>query len=1061
MNILKRALFFSLISISFLWAGSSGKIAGSITDAESGEPLPGVNIVIKDALLGAASDLDGYYVILNVPPGKYILEVSMVGYGTKKIVDVVVRIDQTTTINAKLSPETLDIAEEITVVATRPVVEMDVAGSRANISSDEIKALPVTEVSSVVGLQAGIEGNSIRGGGADQVAYIVNGINMRDGRTNTSFSGISLISVDEIQVQAGGFSAEYGEARSGVVKVVTKEGSRNEYSFAMQSQYSPVGPKHFGHSPNSPNSYWIRPLVDDAVCWTGTKNGTWDEYTQAQYRSFDGWNEIARQTLENDDPNDDLTPAAAKQLALFQHRRLLDIQIPDYTIDMGFGGPVPFISKKMGGLRFYTTYKQSQSAYIIPLHDNAHRNYTWQFKLTSDFSEGKKLMFDAMLGDQTGVDQWNNGNPGMFTSSWQIASALSNGPKYIDGRMFGTDYWTPARTEYSSFGLKWTHPLTATSLYEVILHRFSSKYHKSPGRARDNTLAYKFGDNYWVDEAPFGFESDTSPSIDGMRMGVGMSNARDSSEVAVYSGRVDLTSQIGKKNNIKAGVEFNITDSRVNYATYDAFLTSKNRQIKWDKMPIRAGAYIQDKLEFEGMVATIGLRMDYSHAGGDWYKYDDYTNAFSSAQIAGIDTLLKKEPTAHIFKFSPRLAIAFPVTASSKIYFNYGHFYQLPQPDDLFMFALASTGGVTKIGNPNADFQKTIAYEIGYDHSLFEDYLLRVAGYYKDVSNQTRDAGGNPLPVLYENFDGSVSYSRIEPNNYYDIRGFEFTVNKNRGSWVRGFFNYTYMVTTRGYFGYGKYFENKAAQREYERNTSFNVQRKPKPRPYARANIDFFTPDKYGPQLMDIYPLEGLRLNLNASWKTGLYDTWTGGSSISGIYANVQWKDYYNLNLRFNKSFRLFDFANVDLFVNISNVFNAKRLTSYGFVDGKDKLAYFKSLHLSKNTQGIEQFGYTNIPGNDQPGDYRSYGTKFVPIVIVNNYDDLITRAGNEDYLYYTKDTKEHYWYSAENGTWSKNASRTQKVYDNKAYIDMPNLQYLAFLSNRDVFWGIKLSFNL
>ena len=114
----------------------------------------------------------------------------------------------------------------MTIVAQRPVVQKDVAASRANIEFQDIEKLPVTSVSSVVTLQAGIQGGLvIRGSSSDQAAFVVDGMLMRDERTNTPFTGISLSSIQDVQVQTGGFNAEYGNLRSGVVNVVTREGS--------------------------------------------------------------------------------------------------------------------------------------------------------------------------------------------------------------------------------------------------------------------------------------------------------------------------------------------------------------------------------------------------------------------------------------------------------------------------------------------------------------------------------------------------------------------------------------------------------------------------------------------------------------------------------------------------------------------------------------------------------------------------------------------------------------------------------------------------------------------
>jgi hypothetical protein len=87
-------IFFTLFTI--LQASSTGKIAGRITDKNSGEPLITANVLIKDFQMGDATDLDGYYLILNVPPGEYTLVVMYIGYRTVEVSEVNVSIDLTT-----------------------------------------------------------------------------------------------------------------------------------------------------------------------------------------------------------------------------------------------------------------------------------------------------------------------------------------------------------------------------------------------------------------------------------------------------------------------------------------------------------------------------------------------------------------------------------------------------------------------------------------------------------------------------------------------------------------------------------------------------------------------------------------------------------------------------------------------------------------------------------------------------------------------------------------------------------------------------------------------------
>ena len=140
-----------------------------------------------------------------------------------------------------------------------------------------------------------------------------------------------------------------------------------------------------------------------------------------------------------------------------------------------------------------------------------------------------------------------------------------------------------------------------------------------------------------------------------------------------------------KYNNIKTGVEIVYTDNRVNYASVDKFLPVGRSRSVWSNFPIRAALYVQDKLEFEGMVTNIGLRLDYSDPQGSWYEYSPYTKAFASENSLRLDELLTKIDVEKQINLSPRLGISFPISINSKLYFNYGHFRSMPTPENLFL----------------------------------------------------------------------------------------------------------------------------------------------------------------------------------------------------------------------------------------------------------------------------------------------------------------------------------------------------------------------------------------
>ena len=939
----------------------TGKIAGTVTTAD-GEPLPGVNVILDGTTQGTSTDADGFYTIINVRPGTYDVRATFIGYVPSVREDVRVQIDLTAEVNFEMQEEAVGL-EEVVVSADQEVVKRDLSASRVDVSAEQIENLPVTDISEVVGLQAGVQGLDIRGSSADEAAFIVDGLNLGTRRDNTPYTGISYSAIEEVQIQSGGFTAEYGNMRSGVVNVVTKEGGRNRYSADIVARYSPPNEKYFGIAPDDPNSYWMRPYLDPTTAFEGTDQ--WDDFTQLQFPRFDGFNTISQSTMSDEDPNNDLTPQQAQDLFLFRHRRDLEVTEPDYVIDGGFGGPVPGISKALGDLRFYASFRTEQSQYIIPLTRDGYDEFNGRLKLTSDVGPGMKLSVEGMRAELRGTseDYPRNGPTRLIKDGDPQYTVGNDGlPQYSRGedQIFGTGSLSIGDISHTLFGGKFTHSLSPTTFYEIKLQRFESDYFTRPPRTRNTDPIQCFG-NYCVDEAPFGFSFEPINSLEGMRMGAHWSEFRDTTNIVEYAGRFDFTNQVNRTNMVKMGVELSVTPQDVSYA-YPDFLTNPDDvRVQWNTTEIYGAAYIQDKLEFRGMIANVGLRLDYLDPNIDWFVYEDpYSDAFMGKFADEFPELLETEQISPQLRLSPRLGVSFPVTETSKLYFNYGHAYQRPHPEDMYRLERSLlTEQVTRIANPEAPMQFTTQYELGYEQSLFDRFLVRVAGYYKDVRDE-------PRLVTFTNRNGLVSYSVNVPDNYRDTRGIEISLFKNAGRWVRGFVNYTYMVESSGNFGFGQYNENRVEQRIYERTTTDYYQSKPLPQPFARANLEFISPADYGQLLGD------WRLTLLGRWQAGEFFTYAGRNPVPGVSNNMQWKSYRMVDMRVSKSIDLgFGLQRLLLFADITNVFNIKNFNASSFAGGEDYPSYINSLRLPADMiEGWEdQYQHKDSNGNPITGD--------------------------------------------------------------------------------------------
>jgi len=209
------------------FAGQTGKIAGSVSDATDGKPLVGANIFLDELPVGAASDSDGDYIILNVAPGIYTLHAVMVGYREVEITNVHVSLDKTTRIDFSLEPTVLE-SEAIVVEAEQPLIQKDMTASASAITAEEIKTIPVESMQDILQLQAGVVVDSrggfhIRGGRANEVAYMVDGVSVSDPYNGGIAVNVNQDAIQELKVISGTFNAEYGKVMSGVVEVVTKD----------------------------------------------------------------------------------------------------------------------------------------------------------------------------------------------------------------------------------------------------------------------------------------------------------------------------------------------------------------------------------------------------------------------------------------------------------------------------------------------------------------------------------------------------------------------------------------------------------------------------------------------------------------------------------------------------------------------------------------------------------------------------------------------------------------------------------------------------------------------
>ena len=231
MKPIKRKMMYLLAPLVFLAIFSTlalgqttGKIRGTVRDAETKEALPGANILIEGTNRGTAADAAGDFLLLSVPPGSYSLQVRMIGYATARVQDIKVSVNRTANVDVDLKQEAL-AGEEVVVTASQATIKKDQTSSIRNVSAQEIEILPVNDIAGVVRMQAGVVNGHFRGGRFNEVSYMIDGLQV-DEAFDGNFRTVDLEpeAIQDLGVITGSFNAEYGRAMSGVVNAVTKDG---------------------------------------------------------------------------------------------------------------------------------------------------------------------------------------------------------------------------------------------------------------------------------------------------------------------------------------------------------------------------------------------------------------------------------------------------------------------------------------------------------------------------------------------------------------------------------------------------------------------------------------------------------------------------------------------------------------------------------------------------------------------------------------------------------------------------------------------------------------------
>jgi outer membrane receptor protein involved in Fe transport len=722
-------------------AGQTGKITGRITDEKTGEPLVGATLLIQGTKMGAATDFDGEYFITNIPPGTYNLQVSILGYQNTVVKNVLVRIDLTTQVNVKLS-STEVIGQEVVIQAERPLVQKDLTSSSVTVSSEEIKVMPVENINQVINLQAGVVGGHFRGGRTGEVAYLIDGMPINNPANGYAGFTPENSSIREMEVISGTFNAEYGQAMSGIVNIVTQDGS-NTFTGSFSSYFGDYYTSHtdtylnldkfnISRSKNIQASISGPSLIDDHLTFFATGRIINDQGFLFGKRIFN--------------VQDKILPVLGPDNIQIRVPDEVEVTDPNYVTD--------------GSRNLYQIIKTGDGSYV-PM--NPSRKYSLNGKLTYSLSEFK-FTYGYFWEDN-------------FNKNYDHAYRLTP-----DGTMnhFSTNTINTFQISH----------VPTPSTFQTL--KFSVNNFRQKGYVYENP-----------DDPRYVNPSQGSPITSYTFRSGGMNSSRYEANNQSIIAQWSLSSQLSKEHKLGVGIEgrlHQIFNHGMNITTYDRDsagititsliypkLGSAGNQM-YDKRPRELSAYVQDKMEYGSLIINAGIRMDYFDPNGKLLV--DLTNPPQEATTDSVRSLYPLRSASTKLQVSPRLGVSFPITDQGIIHFSYGHFFQIPTFENLYNNSdyLVQSGATlsAQTGNPNLDAQRTTTYELGLQQALMENIGIDFTIYYRDIRNL--------LGMEIINTTQGVKYARFINRDYGSIRGLILSLDRRFADYFSLRADYTYQI---------------------------------------------------------------------------------------------------------------------------------------------------------------------------------------------------------------------------------------------------------------------------
>jgi hypothetical protein len=812
------------LALALLGAGqlvaqtSTGKIEGTVRD-QAGAPLAGAQVIIVGSAFTATTNESGYYFMNNVPAGVMTLRGQYIGYAPAEVRNVRVFAGQTMTVDMALEQRAIEIGGVTITVEANPLVPRDQVSTKPIVSGDLIQALPADNINQVLRLQPGVvEGNRglvIRGGRPGEAAVYIDGVLVRNMQAqfvslgaNPGIVTVGTNAVEEASVTTGAIGAEFGEAQSGVISLVTRAGG-SDYSGSISYSTDELSGETYGVGLNRVEASFGGPLWRTLTFFVATTLQGQQSGTRGR-----GAEDVPVYVLSGLDTSDPLAPNGFVMAPLEPGNPLSDSQRVD----------IPRFARFSEGSR---------------LPNSAQDRYTFSTKLNYSYGSGSRIA--ATFHRSRNQDRFFPGtllyDPMAYRGSRQISNALVLN-------------WTQNLTRSADRALSLDASLSyqRDQFVSGVLDPQWSGDHQDPFgwfTFSDFDFLVDF-DNFPVDDRlvrnirvnncepatggrcvpflrdnrmqlvgpyrtnPYGVTAGSSyfPSF-----GYGTAGPTLSRESRWY-GRAVLDWQANRYNRVKLGGDF----TRADMWAFSSNMISQIFSDAYHETPFRFGLFAQDRIDLGDVVIELGLRYDRLNSGvmypnspgriysdplrdGDMSDFKLTPTAFDSAVAQRCGQLLAAADTTgwstcNFFEaeahssLAPNLRVSFPITDRTGFRLSYAH--QVQTPD----FALLVGGQNADLNFTNTndifprdlDFGRTILFEFGIRHAFNQDMVLDVSAYNKDkVSDITARVTPFPDPTT-----GGITNINVMTNaDFGNARGIELKLDRRIGQLFQGSLSYT------------------------------------------------------------------------------------------------------------------------------------------------------------------------------------------------------------------------------------------------------------------------------